>query len=54
MNSSLRPLPEAAAPEDAEEVLAAVLEEELPPQAASRPAAPTAPAPLRKLRRVMA
>jgi hypothetical protein len=45
-------LPEAAAPEEADEALAAVLEEE-PPQAASRPAAPTAPAPLRKLRRVM-
>jgi len=34
-------LPEAAAPEEADEALAAVLEEE-PPQAASRLAAPTA------------
>ena len=32
---------------------AVLVEADLPPQAASRPAAPTAPAPLRKLRRVM-
>ena len=44
-----------ARPEDAEalaEAEPAVLEEP-PPQAASRPAAPTTPAPLRQLRRLM-